>query len=154
LIRAEECSMLRKDRRVLAVDDNPVNLEIVAELLGDRYRVKLAQSSAEAIRIAEKFQPGIILLDVMMPDADGLRTCQLLRAIPGLSDSAIIMVSAKAMPSEQAAGMRAGADEYITKPFDDNELLEVLRRYSRAELGESESNTRYTEPEIASRDAQ
>lgn len=146
--------MLRKDRRVLAVDDNPINLEIVAELLGDRYRVKFAQSSAEAIRVAEKFQPGIILLDVMMPDTDGLRTCQLLRAIPGLSDSAIIMVSAKAMPSEQAAGIRAGADEYITKPFDDNELLEVLRKYSRAELSESELDARYADSEIVSSDAQ
>jgi two-component system alkaline phosphatase synthesis response regulator PhoP len=146
--------MLRKDRRVLAVDDNPVNLEIVAELLGDRYRVKFAQSSAEAIRIAEKFQPGIVLLDVMMPDADGLRTCQLLRAIPGLSDTAIIMVSAKAMPSEQAAGIRAGADEYITKPFDDNELLEVLRRYSQAERSEPDLDARYAEAEIVSSDAQ
>jgi CheY-like chemotaxis protein len=145
--------MLRKDRRVLAVDDNPVNLEIVAELLGDRYRVKFAQSSAEAIRVAEKFQPGIILLDVMMPGADGLQTCHQLRAIPGLSDSAIIMVSAKAMPSEQAAGLRAGADEYITKPFDDNELLELLRKYSRAESSESELHAQYADIEIVSSDA-
>src|SRR5262249_8538609 len=116
---------------VLAVDDNPVNLEIIAELINDRYRVKFAQSGAEALRIAERFQPGIILLDVMMPDMDGLQACRLLRSIPGLSDSAIIMVSAKAMPSEQAAGFRAGANDYITKPFDDNELLAILRKYER-----------------------
>src|ERR1700759_4170315 len=132
--------MLRKDRRVLAVDDNPINLEIVAELLGDHYRVKFAQSSAEAVRIAEKFQPGIILLDVMMPDVDGIQTCHRLRAIPGLSDSAIIMVSAKAMPSEQAAGLRAGADDYITKPFDDNELLAILRKYERPDPLDDHNN--------------
>src|SRR5689334_10154336 len=146
--------MLRRDRRVLAVDDNPVNLEIIAELISDRYRVKFAQSGAEALRLAERFQPGIILLDVMMPDMDGLQACRLLRSIPGLSDSAIIMVSAKAMPSEQAAGFRAGANDYITKPFDDNELLEVLRRYSRAELSESELDTRCADSEIVSSDAQ
>src|SRR4051812_2449905 len=106
--------MLRRDRKVLAVDDNPVNLEIVAELLGDYYRVKFAQSGREAIQIAERFQPGIILLDVMMPDMDGLQACRALRVIPGINDSTIIMISAKAMPSEQAAGIRAGADDYIT----------------------------------------
>src|SRR5262245_55776099 len=119
--------MLRTDKRVLAVDDNPINLEIVAELLGDEYRVKIAQSAAEAIRIAERFQPGIILLDVMMPDMDGLSACQILRKQPGMADSTIIMVSAKAMPYEQAAGLRAGAYTYITKPFDDTELLELIR---------------------------
>ena len=139
--------MLRRDRRVLAVDDNPVNLEIVAELLSDHYRVKFAQSGAEAIRIAERFQPGIILLDVMMPDMDGLQACRLLRTIPGIGDSAIIMVSAKAMPSEQAAGLRAGADDYITKPFDDNELLAILRKYNRAGDGSGEYGASIEEPE-------
>lgn len=130
--------MLRKDKRVLAVDDNPINLDIVAELLGGEYRVKIAQSGSEAIRIAETFQPGVILLDVMMPDMDGLTACRLLRAIPGLSDSAIVMVSAKAMPSEQAAGIRAGADAYVTKPFDDAELLDIVRRLQRCTPSDSD----------------
>jgi CheY-like chemotaxis protein len=121
--------MMRRDRKVLVVDDNPINLEIVAEVLGDYYCVRFASSGAEAIRIAERFQPGFILLDVMMPDMDGLEVCRTLRQIPGFMDSIIIMVSAKAMPSEQAAGMRAGADDYITKPFDEVELVEKLRRY-------------------------
>jgi two-component system sensor histidine kinase BarA len=124
--------MLSREKKVLAVDDNPINLQIVAELLGDQCRVKLAQSCDEALKIAEHFQPGIILLDVMMPGTDGLQACRLLRSIPGIEDSAIIMVSAKAMPSEQAAGIRAGADDYITKPFDDAELLEVIRKYGEA----------------------
>jgi cyclic di-GMP phosphodiesterase len=141
--------MLRRDRRVLAVDDNPVNLEIVAELLSDHYRVKFAQSGAEALRIAERFQPGIILLDVMMPDMDGLQACRLLRAIPGIADSAIIMVSAKAMPSEQAAGLRAGADDYITKPFDDNELLEILRKHDRPDRRDADRHGPIEEIEIA-----
>jgi DNA-binding response OmpR family regulator len=72
-----------------------------------------------------------VLLDVMMPGMDGLEICRRLRETPGLSDTIIIMVSAKAMPSERAAGIRAGADDYITKPFDEVELMEVLRRYVR-----------------------
>jgi CheY-like chemotaxis protein len=139
--------MLRKDRKVLAVDDNPVNLEIVAELLGDYYRVKFAQSGREAIQIAERFQPGIILLDVMMPDMDGLQACRALRALPGIVDSTIIMISAKAMPSEQAAGIRAGADDYITKPFDDNELLAILRKYSNSDGRSQESGVALEEVE-------
>ena len=73
--------------------------------------------------------PAVVLLDVMMPGMDGLEICRRLRDTPGLRNTAIIMVSAKAMPSERAAGIRAGADDYITKPFDEVELLEVLRRY-------------------------
>jgi CheY-like chemotaxis protein len=142
--------MLRRDHRLLAVDDNPVNLEIVAELLGDRFRVKIAQSGAEALRIAERFQPGIVLLDVMMPDMDGLQACRSLRAIPGMGDAAIIMVSAKAMPSEQAAGLRAGADDYITKPFDDDELLAILRKYERPDVHSSELSVACNNNPIAS----
>jgi DNA-binding response OmpR family regulator len=100
------------------------------EILGADYRVKFAQNGADAIRIAAQFQPAIILLDVMMPGVDGLEVCRQLRETAGVSDSTIIMVSAKAMPSEQAAGIHAGADDYVTKPFDEVELLEVLRRYT------------------------
>jgi two-component system alkaline phosphatase synthesis response regulator PhoP len=121
--------MLRRDRKVLVVDDNPINLEIVAEALGDHYCIRFAESGRAAIRVAERFQPGYVLLDVMMPDMDGLEACQALRQVPGMGDSVIIMVSAKAMPSEQAAGLRAGADDYITKPFDEVELLETLRSF-------------------------
>jgi putative two-component system response regulator len=120
--------MCRK-KLVLVVDDNPVNLSILEEMLCDEYRVKFAQNGPEAIRVAAKCQPTYVLLDVMMPGMDGLEVCQQLRATAGPTPPVIIMVSAKAMPSEQAAGIRAGADDYLTKPFDEVELLETLRRY-------------------------
>jgi len=116
--------------KVLAVDDNPVNLSILEEMLGDDYQIKCAQNGSEAIRVAERFRPTITLLDVMMPGTDGLDICRRLRAMADLRDTVIIMVSAKAMPSEQAAGLRAGADDYLSKPFDEVEVLDLLRRYT------------------------
>jgi putative two-component system response regulator len=116
-------------RTILAVDDNLINLGILQEILASDYRLKYARTGQEALRMAAQCHPAVVLLDVMMPGMDGLEICRRLRKIPGLSNTAIIMVSAKAMPSEQDAGMRAGADDYITKPFDEVELLDALRRY-------------------------
>jgi CheY-like chemotaxis protein len=122
---------MRTKRSVLAVDDNSVNLSILEEILGDEYCVRFAQNGPEAIRMARQLQPAFILLDVMMPGMDGLEICRRLRETPGLNHTVIIMVSAKAMPSERSAGLRAGADDYITKPFDEVELLQVLRCYMK-----------------------
>ncbi len=121
---------MRRKNKLLVVDDNPVNLNILEEMLAGEYRIAFAQNGRDALRSAASFQPAYILLDVMMPGMDGLEICRQIRATPELRNTIIIMVSAKAMPSEQAAGMSAGADDYITKPFDEVELLEVLRRYS------------------------
>lgn len=120
---------MNSTRTILAVDDNPINLGILEEILAGDYRLKIAQTGQEALRLAEQCLPAVVLLDVMMPGMDGLEICRRLRELPGLSKTAIIMVSAKAMPSEREAGLRAGADDYITKPFDDVELLDTLRRY-------------------------
>jgi CheY-like chemotaxis protein len=121
---------MRRKNKLLVVDDNPVNLSIVEEMLASEYRIAFAQNGPDALRIAASFRPAYILLDVMMPGMDGLEVCRHMRATPGLKDIVIIMVSAKAMPSELAAGISAGADDYITKPFDEVELLEILRRHS------------------------
>jgi CheY-like chemotaxis protein len=120
---------MRVKQTILAVDDNPINLGILEEILAGDYRLKFAQNGQQAIHIAEECRPAIVLLDVMMPGMDGLEICRRLRETPGLNHTVIIMVSAKAMPSERSAGLRAGADDYITKPFDEVELLQVLRGY-------------------------
>jgi len=120
---------MRIKQTILAVDDNPINLGILEEILAGEYRLKFAQNGHQAIQIAEECRPAVVLLDVMMPGMDGLEICRRLRETPGLNHTVIIMVSAKAMPSERSAGLRAGADDYITKPFDEVELLQVLRCY-------------------------
>jgi CheY-like chemotaxis protein len=120
-------------RKVLIVDDNETNLAILTELLESDFTLRAVRAGEEALRVAERFQPGIILLDVMMPGLDGYQTCRRMRASPLLQDAVIIMLSAKAMPSEQAAGIDAGADDYVTKPFDDSELLEKIRKHAPLE---------------------
>jgi CheY-like chemotaxis protein len=116
-------------KKVLIVDDNQTNLRILEEVLAGDYRLQFANNGVEALRVASDFQPSIILLDVMMPKMDGLTVCRRLRQLPGLRDSVIIMMSAKAMPSEQAAGIDAGANAYLTKPFDEVELVALLRAH-------------------------
>ena len=130
---------MRRKSKLLVVDDNPVNLSILEEMLAGEYRISFAQNGRDALRTAASIRPACILLDVMMPGMDGLEICRQIRATAGLRNTVIIMVSAKAMPSEQAAGLSAGADDYITKPFDEVELLTVLRRYSNPVEGSIET---------------
>jgi len=118
--------MLRP-KRVLVVDDNPVNREIIDEVLSDDYEVIMAANGPEALLLAERFQPQVVLLDVMLPGMDGYDLCRKLRSMPDSSGARIIMVTAKAMPSERASGLEAGADAYLTKPFDETDLLAVVR---------------------------
>jgi putative two-component system response regulator len=119
---------MRPNKKVLVVDDNPVNLGILEEMLSGDYHLSFARSGEEAVRTANRIRPAVILLDVMMPGMDGLETCYRLRQSVHLGETAIVMVSAKALPSEQAAGMEAGANDYLTKPFDEVDLLVLLNQ--------------------------
>ncbi|MCZ6449819.1 MAG: response regulator [Deltaproteobacteria bacterium] len=120
---------MQRQSRILLVDDNPTNLAILAEMLGDEYRWEAATSGEEALEIAPDFQPDLILLDVMMPGINGYETCRRIRANPALRNVKIVMVSAKALVSERLEGYDAGADDYLTKPFDEKELLAKVRVY-------------------------
>jgi two-component system cell cycle response regulator len=111
--------------KILAVDDQPLNLEILREML-NAHSVRTAQDGSEAIRVAQEFLPDLILLDVMMPILGGLETCRRLRQLPELHECSIVMVSAKAMASEREEGLEAGADEYLTKPFDEATLQSLI----------------------------
>ena len=120
---------MQRQSRILLVDDNPTNLAILEEMLGDEYRWGTATSGEEALEIAPDFQPDLILLDVMMPGINGYETCRRIRANPALRNVKIVMVSAKALVSERLEGYDAGADDYLTKPFDEKELLAKVRVY-------------------------
>jgi CheY-like chemotaxis protein len=113
--------------RVLVVDDCALNREVIHEILAEDYELIDAATAHEALERAEKYRPQVMLLDVMLPDGDGLALCRRLRSRPATARARIIMVSAKALPQEQAAGFEAGADAYLTKPFDDNELRAAMQ---------------------------
>ena len=113
--------------RVLVVDDCALNREVIHEILAEDYELIEAATAQQALESAEKHRPQVVLLDVMLPDGDGLTLCRALRSRPATAAARIIMVSAKALPQEEAAGLEAGADAYLTKPFDENELRAMIQ---------------------------
>ncbi len=117
--------------RVLVVDDNARNVFICQKLLRE-YTLASAGSGEEALAMVPEFRPDVILLDIMMPGMDGYETCRRLRELGTRGGQAkIIMVSAKAMVSERLQGYDAGADDYVSKPFNPDELIAKVRVYLR-----------------------
>jgi DNA-binding response OmpR family regulator len=110
----------------LAVDDDPNNITIMEEILSDHYDLRTATTGEQALEIALDSQPDIVLLDVMMPGMDGYEVCQRLRKFATFMNTSIIMVTAKGVLSERIKGRQFGADDYITKPFDECNLLESI----------------------------
>src|SRR5262245_24620963 len=116
-------------RRILVVDDNARNLAIMQRLLESKHVVQTAKSGPEALECVRNFQPDLILLDVMMPGMDGYETCRRIRAQEQVSRPKVIMVSARAMLNERLEGYAAGADDYLTKPFDHEEFCAKVGVY-------------------------
>lgn len=117
--------------RILVVDDHWRNVAILLKLFGRDHRVATATGGEEALRIAPRFAPDLALLDIMMPGMDGYELCRRFRAHPTLAATKIIMVSAKGMVNERLQGYEAGADDYVVKPFDPEELLAKAKVYLR-----------------------
>ncbi|MFL2569222.1 MAG: response regulator transcription factor [Flavobacteriales bacterium] len=121
--------------KILVVDDEDDILEFISyNLINEGYKVKLASNGVEAIEIAKKFLPDLIILDVMMPDMDGITTCHKIKSIEALSETIITFLSARSEDYTQIAGLDSGADDYITKPIRPRLLLSrvnaLLRRKS------------------------
>ena len=114
---------MQEKRKILAVDDNPTNLAVIEELLGSQYDLITVSTGQDALKLAEEFRPDLILLDIMMSGIDGYEVCRRIRMNSSLWYTRIIIVSAKAMVSERLKGYQAGADDYLTKPYDGEELL-------------------------------
>ncbi len=117
--------------RILIVDDNARNVAILRKILGRTYPVATASNGKEALQAAVRFVPDLVLLDISMPEMDGYEVCRRLRAMLALAPTKIIMVSARITVAERLAGYEAGADDYVVKPFDAEELLAKVRVYMR-----------------------
>jgi len=109
---------------VLIIDDKPDNLRLLAEILRQQsYKVRSAPSAAHAKKTINKELPDIILLDIMMPGMDGYQFCRLLKENPTTQHIPVIFLSAKSETSDKVTGFDLGAVDYITKPFDIDEVL-------------------------------
>lgn len=116
------------DKKILLVDDEIDILEFVSyNLEKEGYKVYTAQNGLDAIRIAEKKIPDLIILDVMMPEMDGIVTCEELRKIPKLNSTVIAFLTARGEDYSQIAGFEAGADDYITKPIRPKVLISRVK---------------------------
>jgi PleD family two-component response regulator len=114
--------------KVLLVDDNTANLQVLRENLeGLGYKLLIAKNGKSALEIVRKARPDLILLDIMMPKISGFEVCKRLRANPGTSDIAILMITALDQPSDQDRAVEAGTDDFLTKPINRNELLLRVR---------------------------
>lgn len=103
---------------ILVVDDEPDILEIIGyNLTQEGYRVETAKNGEEAVAKAIELKPQLILMDVMMPQQNGIEACRAMRAIPELSDTIIAFLTARGEDHAQITGFDAGADDYITKPI-------------------------------------
>jgi CheY-like chemotaxis protein len=107
---------------ILICDDEPSLRELMRVSLGDGYAFAEANDVAEAIDLAERFHPDLVLLDVMMPGGSGLDVVERLRANPDLAGIPVVVISAFAADSDRLAAHDAGADGFLRKPFDPDEL--------------------------------
>ncbi|MGD9929709.1 MAG: response regulator transcription factor [Mangrovibacterium sp.] len=114
--------------KILLVDDEVDILEFISyNLEKEGFKVYTAQNGAEAIKIAEKKLPHLIILDVMMPEMDGIAACEEMRKIPALQGSIIAFLTARGEDYSQIAGFEAGADDYITKPIRPKVLVSRVK---------------------------
>lgn len=124
-----------KSFKILLVDDEPDILEILSYPLKNQgFQVHTANNGLEAIKLSKDIQPHLIILDVMMPEMDGIEACEIIRKDPKISNSLITFLSARGEDYSKIAGLNAGADDYITKPIKPKVLVSkvksLLRRIS------------------------
>ena len=125
--------------RILLVEDEPVIQELVTtmlcgELCGRRVEVHVVGDGADALSVARRVQPDLILLDVVLPGIDGITLCRLIKADPVLArETTIIMLTARVSKRDHEAATRAGADGYVEKPFRGVELMERVESLIRGD---------------------
>jgi two-component system response regulator RpaA len=113
-------------------DDYIVARTIERSLRGDEYHVTLASRGEKGVVLARQNPPDLVILDIIMPDMDGYQVCQAMRSDPVLAETPILFLTAKVKPQDKIAGFKAGADDYLCKPFNVDELIlrvqAILRR--------------------------
>ena len=123
-------------QKILLVDDEEDILEFLSyNLRKDGFEILTANNGSKGLVLAKKHKPDLVILDVMMPEMDGVDVCQRIRELPELDETLVLFLSARAEDYSELAGFSAGADDYITKPIKPKLLISrvnaILRRKSR-----------------------
>ncbi|MHA6692344.1 PleD family two-component system response regulator [Devosia sp. A449] len=141
--------------RVLIVDDIPTNVRLLeARLAAEYYDVVTASSGAQALEICDTSDVDIVLLDVMMPEMDGFEVCRRLKANPRTQHLPVLMITALDQPSDRVKGLEVGADDFLTKPVDDMQLMARVKSLVRLKSLTDELRARaMTGQQIAIEDA-
>jgi CheY-like chemotaxis protein len=114
-------------QRILVVDDNPANLKLFTYLLAiPGYEVRTAADAEEALRILTTFKPRLIIMDLQLPDIDGLTLTRRLKADPAMVGTRIVAVTASAMKGDEEKARASGADGYMSKPVDKREFRAMV----------------------------
>lgn len=120
--------------RVLLVDDAATARFALAAILGSRFELHMATNGRAALTLARGIQPHLVLMDVVMPEMNGLEACRAMRALPGLETTPIILVTAQNDEWDVEAGYVSGCTDYVTKPVDRVELLAKIDSWLGAAL--------------------
>jgi two-component system, cell cycle response regulator DivK len=114
-------------KKILIVEDVDLNMELLVQLLEDDYELLLAQDGATGLALAVAERPDLVLMDMSLPVMDGWEATRRIKAEPGLNGMRIIGLSAHAMAAAEEQARAAGCDDYLTKPVDDDLLLERIQ---------------------------
>lgn len=121
-----------KQKTILAVDDSVVMQGVVKQILGKDYRVLVADNAVDALSMIYHEQVSVLLLDISMPGIDGLELCRTVRSIPQFQNLPIVMLTARDGAFDKVQGRLAGATEYLTKPFEAEQLREVINQFIKS----------------------
>lgn len=124
-------------KKILIVDDSLVEIKILQSFLAETdYLITVARNGEEGEATAKTVAPDLIFLDVVMPKKNGFQVCRDLRKEPQFQQTPIIMLTSKSQDTDKFWGMQQGATDYITKPYEKQQILEILRQYlSREQAG-------------------
>ncbi len=117
---------MSEKKKIVVADDEPFILSALQETLSEDYAVYTASNGKEAIKTVEKVQPDLIILDVMMPEMDGLEACKQLKKSKETSSIPVIILTAKGQITDIEKGFKSGADAYVVKPFSPARLIEKV----------------------------
>jgi twitching motility two-component system response regulator PilH len=126
IIRGEQMAQ----ETILVVDDSPTEMRLVLQALsGCGHRIITATDGDQAIELARREQPGVVVLDVVMPGRNGFQVCRTLKGAPETERIPVILLTSRNQESDRFWGLRQGADEYITKPFSESDLQAAVARH-------------------------